>query len=98
LAPALSMLTRDTASSETDIDAIVSSFADLRTGASFAVADLVALNPSDWTYLKTRKTPSVRMCWRRTRPTTSATCTTFSGAVSAGSPVCRWSLGWLLVI
>jgi HK97 family phage major capsid protein len=39
----------------TAIDAIVSAYADLRVGSSFAVADLVCLHPEDWRYLKLQK-------------------------------------------
>jgi HK97 family phage major capsid protein len=39
----------------TAIDAIVSAFADLRVGPSFAFADLVVLHPEDWRYLKLQK-------------------------------------------
>jgi hypothetical protein len=48
------LLTR-TVGTGTAIDAIVSAFSDLRVGPSFAVADLVCLNPTDWRYLKLQK-------------------------------------------
>ncbi|MDH6248010.1 phage major capsid protein [Mycobacterium sp. OTB74] len=48
------LLTRPVGSG-TAIDAIVSAFADLRVGPSFAMADLVVLHPEDWRYLKLQK-------------------------------------------
>jgi HK97 family phage major capsid protein len=50
------LLTRDALNSETDIDALVASITDLRTGPSFAVADLIVMNPVDWQYVSTLKT------------------------------------------
>lgn len=45
----------DTANNETALDAIESSIAALRTGAALATADLLIVNPSDWSKIRRTK-------------------------------------------
>jgi HK97 family phage major capsid protein len=40
---------------DTPVDAIVSAFNDLRVGPSFGTADLVAMHPSTWNYVRLQK-------------------------------------------
>ena len=48
------VLTR-TVGTDTKIDALVKSCNDIRVGSSFGTANLIALNPNDWTNIKTSK-------------------------------------------
>lgn len=48
------VLTRSVGS-DTDIDAIVSSFNDIRVGSSYGTADLVVMHPSTWNSIRLEK-------------------------------------------
>ncbi|MGX9672656.1 phage major capsid protein [Mycobacterium sp. HM-7] len=48
-------LTRAVASGQTPLDCMQLAFNDLRIGTSFATANLVAMHPTTWTYLRSQK-------------------------------------------
>ena len=48
-------LSRAVATSEAPLDTINLAFNDLRIGAAFATANLVAMHPTTWTYLRSQK-------------------------------------------